>query len=86
MNSSVKAFSKEKAGGIEGRVAPAAAKAVVYAINGTDTSTALPEREGEFKIIGLKPGNYSLLVKATANNYKDTSPAANDRKLASLLN
>ena len=53
LNSSVKAFSKEKAGGIEGRVAP--------------------EREGEFKIIGLKPGNYSLLVKATANNYKDTT-------------
>lgn len=72
LNASIKAFSKEKAGGIEGRVAPAAAHAVVYAVNGTDTSTAMPEKEGEFKIMGLKPGTYSLFVKATANNYQNT--------------
>jgi len=73
LHSSIKAFSKEKAGSIEGRVMPAAAKAVIYAINGTDTSTALPEREGEFKLIGLKPGTYALLVKATANGYQDAT-------------
>ena len=43
------------------------------AINGTDTATAKPEAEGEFKFIGLKPGNYSLVYHATANNYVDAT-------------
>ena len=67
----VKAFTKDKAGSIEGRVIPSEAKAIVMAINGTDTATARPEREGEFKIIGLKAGTYKLLVHPTANNYTD---------------
>ena len=70
---SVKVFSKEKAGSIEGRVLPKDATVVVMAINGTDTSSAKPEAEGEFKFIGLKPGKYSLLFHATANNYLDTT-------------
>ena len=70
---SVKVFSKEKMAGIEGRVLPRDASAIVMAINGTDTSSAKPEIEGEFKFIGLKPGTYSLLYHATANNYKDTT-------------
>ena len=68
---SVKVFSKEKAGGVEGRVLPKDAAAVVMAINGTDTTSAKPEAEGEFKFIGLKPGTYSLLYHATASNYLD---------------
>lgn len=67
----VKAFRKEKAGSIEGRVLPAEANAMVYAINGTDTTSAKPEREGEFKIIGLKAGTYRLFIDATANGYID---------------
>ena len=70
---SVKVFSKEKAGGVEGRVLPADAHAIVMAINGSDTASAKPESEGEFKFIGLKPGTYSLLYHATANNYRDTT-------------
>jgi len=70
---SVKIFSKEKSGGIEGRVLPAAAAAVVIAINGTDTATAKPEAEGEFKFMGLKPGTYTLIYHATANNYVDAT-------------
>jgi hypothetical protein len=69
----IRIFSKEKAGSIEGTVLPADAQAVVMAINGTDTSTAKPEREGEFEIVGLKAGTYSLLYHATANNYQDTT-------------
>jgi Domain of unknown function (DUF4382) len=68
----VNCFSKEKMGGIEGSVLPAEAAAVVIAIHGTDTASAKPEREGEFKFIGLQPGAYSLLFHATANNYVDT--------------
>ena len=72
---SVKVFSKEKSGGIEGRVLPAAAGAVVMAINGTDTATVKPEAEGEFKFMGLKPGTYTLIYHATANNYVDATVA-----------
>ncbi len=70
---SVKIFSKEKAGGLEGRVLPKDANAIVMAISGTDTATAKPEPEGEYRINGLKAGTYSLVVHATANNYLDTT-------------
>lgn len=72
---SIKLFSKEVTGGVEGRVLPKDAKAVVMAINGTDTATAKPEDEGEFKFNGLKAGTYSFVYHATANNYKDTTVA-----------
>jgi len=72
LDAQIKPFRKEKAGSIEGRVLPADAQAVVMAVNGTDTATAKPEREGEFKIVGLKEGTYSVIYHATANNYKDT--------------
>ncbi len=68
---SVKVFSKEKAGSIEGRVLPKDASAIVMAINGSDTATAKPEAEGEFKFIGLKAGTYTLVYHATANAYLD---------------
>ena len=66
-------FNRAKSGSIEGRVLPADAHALVFAVNGTDTSSAMPEREGQFKIVGLKDGNYTLLFHPTANNYLDTT-------------
>ncbi len=69
----VRPFRRERAGGIEGRVLPPQAQAMVMAFNGTDTATAKPEREGEFKIVGLKAGIYSLLVHPTTGGYKDTT-------------
>lgn len=71
LRSNIKAFTKSRAGAIEGKILPVAAKAVVYAINGTDTTSALPGREGEFKIMGLKAGSYQLLVKPTTGGYSD---------------
>src|SRR5450432_499384 len=68
---SVKIFSREKTASIEGRVLPDAAGVVVMAISGTDTVSAKPEGEGEFKFIGLKEGSYTLIYHATANNYMD---------------
>ena len=68
----IRIFTRNRSGSIEGRVVPAEAQPIILAINGTDTTTAKPEREGEFKIVGLKAGNYSLLIDATANDYKDT--------------
>jgi Domain of unknown function (DUF4382) len=69
----IRMFSKEKAAGIEGTVLPAQAQPVVMAINGTDTATAKPGSEGEYKIVGLHPGTYSLIFHATAGNYQDTT-------------
>lgn len=68
----IRIFSKSKSGRIEGRVTPTEAAAMIMAINGQDTATAKPEREGEFKIVGLKAGTYQLYIDATSNNYKDT--------------
>jgi len=73
LNPSVKVFSRDRSASIEGRVLPSNAEAILMAINETDTASAKPEDEGEFKFIGLKPGTYTVLYHATANNYKDTT-------------
>jgi Domain of unknown function (DUF4382) len=87
---SVKGFSKENTAAIEGRVLPRDANAIVMAVNGTDTASAKPESEGEFKFTGLKAGTYSLLYHATASNYRDTTVqniivrSKDDTKVATL--
>lgn len=72
LKSHIKIFTRSRSGRIEGRVLPQAAHAIVKAINGSDTATAVPESDGEFKIVGLNAGTYQLLFDATANNYRDT--------------
>lgn len=69
----MRAFRKERSASIEGRVLPVQAQAVVMAIGPTDTTTAKPSTEGEFKMEGLKAGVYSLLVHATAGAFADTT-------------
>jgi hypothetical protein len=73
----VKSFNRIKVGSIEGKILPADAHALVFAINGSDTASAIPENEGEFKIVGLKDGNYTLLVHPTAGNYIDSTVHVN---------
>jgi len=73
LRSQLKAFSKGRSGEIEGRIAPADARAMIMAINGSDTAMATPDGEGEFKLIGLNSGTYQLLIHPTANNYRDTT-------------
>jgi len=68
----IRFFAKKNTGEIAGKVLPRDARALVFAINGSDTSTAKPEDEGRFEIRGLKAGTYSLFVKAQ-NGYRDTS-------------
>jgi hypothetical protein len=68
----IKIFTQSQSGRIEGKVFPLAADPIVKAILGTDTATAIPGREGEFKIVGLHPGVYNLLVDAQ-NGYVDTT-------------
>ena len=68
----IRPFSVKKTASLEGTVLPREAAAVVSLFNATDTAFALPERDGEFKIRGLKPGSYTLFVNA-GNGYRDTT-------------
>ena len=61
---------------IEGKVTPAAAGAIVRAISGTDTATAIPNPDGKFKIRGLSAGTYSVLFDGS-NGYVDTTVNVN---------
>jgi hypothetical protein len=54
-------------------VLPAAADALVMAVNGTDTTMAIPDDDdGEFKIVGLNAGTYKVFIDGR-NNYNDTT-------------
>jgi hypothetical protein len=57
---------------VSGKVVPNDAKAVVTVFNSTDTAYALPNKEGNFKLRGLKEGTYSVYVNAS-NGYIDTT-------------
>ncbi len=72
LKSSIKIFTRSTSGEIEGKVLPRAANPIVLAIKGTDTATAIPEREGEFKIMGLSAGTYKVVIQGQ-NNYLDTT-------------
>lgn len=68
----IKIFTHSQSGRIEGKVFPRDADVIVKAIMGSDTATAIPEREGEFKIVGLNAGTYHVLIDAQ-NGYVDTT-------------
>ena len=72
LRSHLKIFTHRTSGRIEGRVLPLAASPIVKAIIGTDTATALPDNDGEFKIVGLNAGIYSVLFDGN-NGYRDTT-------------
>ena len=72
LKSHIKVFTKRKSGRIEGRVLPNDADAIVMAISGSDTATAIPENDGEFKIVGLNAGTYRVFFDGD-NGYRDTT-------------
>lgn len=65
-------FTESTTGKIEGRVGPAAATPVVTVYNSTDTAYALPDKEGHFRLKGLKDGTYSVFINAS-NGYFDST-------------
>lgn len=65
-------FSMNKTARLEGKVLPSAAQPYVTVWNATDTASALPERDGEYKIRGLRSGVYSIQFKGSFG-YKDTT-------------
>lgn len=73
LKSHIKIFTRSHSGSIEGKVLPAAADPLVMAINGTDTTMAIPDNnDGEFKIVGLNAGTYKVFIDGR-NNYNDTT-------------
>lgn len=65
-------FCNGNSGEIEGEIKPGGAlPAVVMAIAGTDTLTAIPDRDGEFKIRGIKTNTATLII-TPSNGYKDS--------------
>jgi hypothetical protein len=73
LKSHIRIFSRGNSGRIEGHVLPKAANPLVMAINGTDTTMAIPDDDdGEFKIVGLNAGTYRIFIDGR-NNYNDTT-------------
>jgi hypothetical protein len=65
-------FTAKQTGSISGVVKPADAWPVITVYNDTDTAYALPWKNGQYKLRGLKAGTYNLYVNAS-NDYKDTT-------------
>ena len=65
-------FCNNNFGEIVGKVSPAAARAVVKVFNATDSSIAIPNPDGYFKVRGLNPGVYSVLYDGI-DPYADTT-------------
>jgi hypothetical protein len=68
----IRMFIKSTTGAIGGVVSPMTAFPVISVYNSTDTSYALPNRDGRFLVRGLAPGTYTLNVNAS-NGYHDTT-------------
>lgn len=68
----LKPFGHNNYGEIEGKIRPVKSHGMIQAYNGIDTFYARPDHdEGEFKIRGLKEGNYNLWVDGI-DGYRDT--------------
>jgi hypothetical protein len=65
-------FVPSKYAGVKGKVEPSDAKAIVSVFNSTDTAYAIPNRDGYFKVRGLKDGIYTVFVNGS-NGYGDTT-------------
>ena len=65
-------FTVNTTGSIAGRVGPNDGSAVLTVYNAKDTAYALPNKEGYFRLRGLKNGTYSVFVNAS-NGYADTT-------------
>jgi hypothetical protein len=67
----IRAYSELTDGRIKGYVLPAASLTTVYAINGTDTFSAIPAANGYFMMRGLPEGNYTVIYDAGLITFKD---------------
>ncbi|MEN9686911.1 MAG: hypothetical protein RLZZ28_2697 [Bacteroidota bacterium] len=65
-------FTVSATASVQGRVLPKEGFPVVTVYNETDTAYALPNKEGYFKLRGLKDGNYKVFINAS-NGYIDST-------------
>ena len=65
-------YTTSTTGSIAGRVGPKDAYSVITVFNTKDTAYALPNKEGYFKLRGLKDGSYKVFFNAS-NGFKDTT-------------
>jgi hypothetical protein len=70
LNPRLKPFCDKNFGRVEGVVLPADAGVKVTISNGSTTSTAIPERNGEYKIRGLAEGTYTVTFQSSTG-YKE---------------
>jgi len=70
LNPRLKPFCDKNFGRVEGIVLPLDAGAKVTISNGTTTATAIPERNGEYRIRGLEEGTYTVTFQSSTG-YKD---------------
>jgi hypothetical protein len=68
----LKPFCNGQFAKIQGKVLPAEARPLVRVISTTDAGAAIPEKSGEYKILGLMEGTYTVIFKG-ANGYTDTT-------------
>lgn len=74
----IRAYSELTNGRIEGTILPIAAFATVYAVNGTDTFTAIPSGiNGHFVISGLPTASYQLIVEPFIPTYTTHTGSVN---------
>jgi hypothetical protein len=67
-------WTVKQTGAVSGKVSPRDAQSVITVYNSLDSLYAIPGRDGEFKVRGLKVGTYSVFVNA-GNGYRDTTIA-----------
>lgn len=65
-------FHHHNSGELEGEIKPSAAfPVVVRAVSGSDTLTAIPGHDGEFKIRGIRSSRVDLII-TPSNGYRDS--------------
>ena len=71
----ISATNKAITGNISGTASPADAEPVAYAISGVDTvsTTVADTSSGEFKLIGLEAGTYTVSIKPRNDSYQTTN-------------
>jgi hypothetical protein len=69
----IRVFTINTTGSVSGDVSPIRdAFPVISVYNSSDTSYALPARNGSFQVRGLTPGTYNVFINAS-NGYADTT-------------
>lgn len=63
---------ESEVGSITGKVLPEDSDSQVFAIMGSDTSSAHVDASGKFLIRGLSPGSYDLLIQPYNEQYSET--------------